>query len=167
MDTENSKDELIYLIALSKLKSISEIDKKNILIQLGSAKKVFDYCKSSEVLQNIYWPLEIAKREIDFIAKHSIKAISILDKDYPNRLQHIDDAPLLVYYKGKGDYQLPYLISIVGTRAHTKQAFAMTQDLIEGTKHLPIGIISGLALGVDTIAHKTALECTLDRKSVV
>ncbi len=167
MDTENSIDELIYLIALSKLKSISEIDKKNILIQLGSAKKVFDYCKSSEVLQNIYWPLEIAKREIDFISKHSIKAISILNKDYPNRLQHIDDAPLLVYYKGKGDYQLPYLISIVGTRAHTKQAFAMIQDLIEGMKHLPIGIISGLALGIDTIAHKTALDFTLPTWAVL
>ena len=167
MDTENSIDELIYLIALSKLKSISEIDKKNILIQLGSAKKVFDYCKSTEALQNIYWPLEIAIREIDFISKHSIKAISILNKDYPNRLQHIDDAPLLVYYKGKGDYQLPYLISIVGTRAHTKQAFAMIQDLIEGMKHLPIGIISGLALGIDTIAHKTALDFKLPTWAVL
>ena len=67
MDTNNSIDELIYLIALSKLKSISEIDKKKILIQLGTAKKVFDYCKSTQALQNIYWPLEIAKREIDFI----------------------------------------------------------------------------------------------------
>ena len=167
MDTNNSIDELIYLIALSKLKSISEIDKKKILIQLGTAKKVFDYCKSTQALQNIYWPLEIAKREIDFIIKHSIKAISILDKDYPNRLIHIDDAPLLLFHKGKGDYQLPFLISIVGTRAHTKQAFPIIKDLIEGIQHLPIGIISGLALGIDSIAHKTALNCTLPTWAVL
>lgn len=167
MDAQYSINELIYLIALSKLKSISEIEKKKILIQLGSAQKFFEYCKASQELHYICWPLEIAKREIDFITKHSIKAISILDKNYPHRLQHIDDAPLLIYYKGKGDYQLPYLISIVGTRAHTKQAFAMIQDLIGGIQHLPIGIISGLALGIDTIAHKTALDFKLPTWAVL
>lgn len=167
MEAQNSIDELIYLIALSKLKSISEIDKKNILIQFGTAKKVFDYCKSTEALQNIYWPLEIAKREIDFISKHAIQSISILDKDYPEKLIHIDDAPLLLYHKGKGNIHLPYLISIVGTRAHTRQSFAIIKDLIEGIKHLPIGIISGLALGIDTIAHKTALEYTLPTWAVL
>ena len=131
MDTEKTIDELIYLIALSKLKSISEIDKKKILFQLGSAKKVFDYCKSTETLQNIYWPIEIAKREIDFITKHAIQSISILDKDYPQKLIHIDDAPLLLYHKGKGNIHLPYLISIIGTRAHTRQSFAIIKDLIE------------------------------------
>ena len=167
MDTQNSIDELIYLIAFSKLKGIGEIDKKNILIQFGTAKKVFDYCKSTEALQNIYWPLEIAKREIDFISKHAIQSISILDKNYPQKLIHIDDAPLLLYHKGKGNIHLPYLISIVGTRAHTRQSFAIIKDLIEGIKHLPIGIISGLALGIDTIAHKTALEYTLPTWAVL
>ena len=158
MYTQNSINELIYLIAFSKLKGISEIEKKKILIELGTAKLVFDYCKTTPHLQNIYWPIEIAKREIDFIEKHTIKSISILDKDYPNRLLHIDDAPLLLYFKGKGNYQLPYLLSIVGTRAHTKQAFAIIKDLMEGIKHLPIGIVSGLASGIDTIAHQTALD---------
>lgn len=167
MNIQDSINEFIYLIAFSKLKGVSEIDKKKILIQLGTAKQVFDYCKTTPHLQNIYWPLEIAKREIDFIEKHAIKIISILDKDYPNRLLHIDDAPLLLYYKGKGNYQLPYLLSIVGTRAHTKQAFAIIQDLMEGIKHLPIGIVSGLASGIDTIAHKTAIEFNLPTWAVM
>ena len=167
MDTHNSINELIYLIAFSKLKSINEIDKKKKLIQLGSAQHVFEYCKASQALHHIYWPLDIAKREIDFITKHAIKAISILDKDYPNRLIHIDDAPLLVYYKGKGNFQLPYLISIVGTRAHTRQAFTIIKDLIEGIQHLPIGIISGLAIGIDTIAHKTAIDFKLPTWAVL
>lgn len=167
MDTENSIDELIYLIALSKLKSISEIDKKKIFIQLGSAQQVFEYCKASQELHHIYWPLDIAKREIDFITKHAIQSISMLDKDYPQRLIHIDDAPLLLYQKGKGNIHLPYLISIVGTRAHTRQAFTIIKDVIEGIKHLPIGIISGLALGIDTIAHKTAIDFKLPTWAVL
>jgi DNA processing protein len=167
MDTQNSIDELIYLIAFSKLKSISEIDKKKIFIQLGSAQQVFEYCKASQELHHIYWPLDIAKREIDFITKHAIQSISMLDKDYPQRLIHIDDAPLLLYHKGKGNIHLPYLISIVGTRAHTRQAFTIIKDVIEGIKHLPIGIISGLALGIDTIAHKTAIDFKLPTWAVL
>jgi DNA processing protein len=167
MDTQNSIDELIYLIAFSKLKSISEIDKKKIFIQLGSAQQVFEYCKASQELHHVYWPLDIAKREIDFITKHAIQSISMLDKDYPQRLIHIDDAPLLLYQKGKGNIHLPYLISIVGTRAHTRQAFTIIKDVIEGIKHLPIGIISGLALGIDTIAHKTAIDFKLPTWAVL
>jgi DNA processing protein len=161
------QEELLYLIALSKLKPIGDIDKRNLLIQHGSAKQVYDYCKSTEALQNIYWPLEIAKKEIDFISKHSIKAISIVDTDYPSRLLHCDDAPIILYHKGVGNFQLPYLISIVGTRAHTKQAFTIIKELIEGLKHLNIGIISGLALGVDTIAHQTALSFQLPTWAVL
>ena len=91
METQNSINELIYLIAFTKLKGISEIDKKNIFIHLGSAQQVFEYCKSKQELHHIHWPLEIAKREIDFISKHAIQSISILDKDYPEKLIHIDD----------------------------------------------------------------------------
>jgi DNA processing protein len=167
MYTQDFINELIYLIAFSKLKGISEIEKKKILIELGTARQVFDYCKTKQHLQNIYWPLELAKKEIDFINKHSIKAISIADTDYPSRLFHCEDAPIILYHKGQGNFQLPYLISIVGTRAHTKQAFTIIKELIEGLKHLNIGVISGLALGVDTITHQTALSFQLPTWAVL
>jgi len=161
------QEELLYLIALSKLKPISDLDKRNLLIQHGTAKQVYDYCKSIPALNSLYWPLDLAKKEIDFISKHSIKAISIVDTDYPSRLLHCDDAPIILYHKGQGNFQLPYLISIVGTRAHTKQAFTIIKELVEGLKHLNIGIISGLALGVDTIAHQTALSFQLPTWAVL
>ena len=75
------QEELLYLIALSKLKPISDLDKKNLLTQHRSAKQVHDYCKSFPALNSLHWPIDLAKKEIDFISKHSIKAISILDTE--------------------------------------------------------------------------------------
>ena len=153
-----STEELLYLIAFSKVKNISDIDKKEQLIQLSSAKAIYEYCKKHAHLQKIIWPFDAAKKEIEFIVKHQIQVLSILDSQYPNRLKHCDDAPIILYYKGKGNFQLPYLISIVGTRAHTRQAFTIINDFVEAVKHLPIGIISGLAIGIDTVAHQTAIQ---------
>lgn len=162
-----SLEELIYLIAFSNLKYISDKDKKDILVELSSAKAVYDYCKAQSHLQKLIWPLDAAKKEMDFIIKHQIKILSILDNAYPTRLKHCEDAPIILYYKGKGDFQLPFLVSIIGTRTHTRQAFTLIKDFIEAVKHLPIGIISGLAIGVDSIAHQTALQNKLPTWAVL
>ena len=103
------------------------------------------------------WPLKEAGSELNFITKHNIKCITLKDNLYPNRLLHCDDAPSLLYLKGNENFNLPYLISIVGTRQHTVQVNRIIKELMEGLSHLNIGIISGMALGVDGIAHQTAL----------
>lgn len=158
MSQEKTTEELLYLIAFSKVKNISDFAKKEQLVQFTSAKAIYAYCKEQPALQKIIWPFDAAKKEIDFIIKHQIEAISILDTRYPNRLKHCEDAPIILYYKGNGHYQLPFLLSIVGTRCHTRQVYAIVKELFENIQHLPIGIVSGLALGVDTIAHQTALQ---------
>jgi DNA processing protein len=158
MTQQRSIEELMYLIAFSKMKNIPDATKKEQLIQFNSAKILFDFCQQDPVLKKLFWPLDLARREIEFIIKHQIQTHSIVDNHYPNRLKHCEDAPIILYQKGKGDFQVPYIISIVGTRAHTRQAFTIINELIEGLKHLNIAIISGLALGIDSIAHQTALH---------
>ncbi|MFM1928745.1 MAG: DNA-protecting protein DprA [Bacteroidota bacterium] len=167
MNLDASLEELMYLIAFSNVKYISDTDKKEQLIQLGTAKAVYEYCSVNPRLQKLIWPLEESKKEIDFIQKHQIKVLSILDNAYPTRLRHCEDAPVILYYMGKGDFQLPFLLSVIGTRSHTRQAFAMIKELIESVRHLPIGIISGLAIGIDTIAHQTALQNKLPTWAVL
>jgi DNA processing protein len=154
----NSKeDELHYTIALSMYNGYSDLQKRKQLFFYGSACNVYKF-------RNINltdWPLQEAEATIKFIDKNSIQCFSILDKFYPNRLLNISDPPNLLYVKGSDNFNLPQLISIVGTRQHTYQVKKVVEELLAGLNHLNIGVISGLALGVDGLAHETALKNNL------
>lgn len=151
------EDELLYAIAFSMLTDLSERQKNKILHFYGSATDVYNYRKQNKA----DWPLKEAELELKFIDKHSIQCLTILDKNYPNRLIHTQDPPLILYVKGSDHFQLPQLISIVGTRQHTIQVKKVIHELLEGLQHLNMGVISGLALGIDGIAHEAALHFKL------
>jgi len=165
-------EEIYYTIALSKLMGLNDIDRKKILEFYGSAVRVFEehqkqqagFAELNQFQKNILlgaWPLAEAEEELIFLHKHEIKCISILDPAYPNRLVQCKDAPIVLYVKGADQFNLPQLISIVGSRQHTLQVQKVIQELLEGLKHLNIGVISGMALGVDGIAHQTSLKLNL------
>lgn len=165
-------DEIVYTIALSRITGLNDIQKKSILEFYGSAVAVFKEHQKQEagftalnlVHKNILiaaWPLKEAEAEYNFIMKHQIKCLSVLDPSYPNRLVQCKDAPLLLYIKGSDQFNLPQLISIVGTRQPTIQVNKIVQELIEGLAHLNIGVVSGMALGVDGLAHQAALKMKL------
>jgi DNA processing protein len=152
-----NENELLYSIALSMYKGYSDLQKRNQLQFYKSAYHVFKYRNKN--LGD--WPLQDAEDELKFINKYSIQCFSILDKFYPDRLLNIADPPNLLYVKGSDHFNLPQLISIVGTRQHTYQAKKVVEELLEGLNYLNIGVISGLALGVDGIAHEAAIKNNL------
>jgi DNA processing protein len=165
-------DEIIATIALSMIAGINDVDKKCILELYGSAVAVFKehqkqkngFSELNLFYKNILianWPLKEAEAEFNFITKHQIKCLSVIDLNYPNRLVQCKDAPLLLYLKGSDQFNLPQLISIVGTRVPTLQVGKVVQELMEGLAHLKMGVVSGLALGVDGIVHQTALRMNL------
>lgn len=152
-----SSEELFYTIAFSMLKGISESQKLTMLRHFNTAQYIF---KISSSKKN-EWPLKEAEGEMNFIDKHSISTFSILDKHYPSRLSNISDPPIVLYIKGSDQFNLPQLISIVGTRQHTHHAKKIIHELMEGLSHLNIGVISGLALGIDGLAHEASLNYQL------
>jgi DNA processing protein len=152
-----NENELLYSIALSMYKGYSDLQKRNQLQFYKSAYHVFKYRNKN--LGD--WPLQDAEDELKFINKYSIQCFSILDKFYPDRLLNIADPPNLLYVKGSDHFNLPQLISIVGTRQHTYQVKKVVEELLEGLNYLNIGVISGLALGVDGIAHEAAIKNNL------
>ncbi len=149
-----NEEELLYLIAFTMLPGMGEMQKNKMLQYYKSALNIYNYKKDDK----IEWPLREAAIELKFIEKHSIQCFSILDKYYPNRLVQNMDAPPLLYLKGSANFNLPQLISIIGTRQHTQQVKKVIHELLEGLNHLKLGVISGLALGVDGIAHEAALH---------
>ncbi|MCX6734563.1 MAG: DNA-processing protein DprA [Candidatus Peregrinibacteria bacterium] len=79
--------------------------------------------------------------------------------NYPTLLKEIHKPPERLYYKGDISLLNKPCISVVGTRKYSDYGEEMTAKIIRELSVLDICIVSGLALGIDSIAHRTALEC--------
>jgi DNA processing protein len=139
------------------LPGMGEIHKNKLLQYYSTAKQIYALRKKGSV----DWPLQEAQKELDFINKNEIACLIMGSINYPYRLAQIPDAPSVLYLQGSNAFQLPQLVSIIGTRQHTQQVHKVVQELMEGIQHLKMGVISGLALGVDGIAHASALQYQL------
>ena len=109
----------------------------------------------------------LAEDEIKFIEKYKIKTLFLTDKDYPQRLLNCYDSPTLLFYKGKADLNASRIIGIVGTRSNTEYGKNFTEKLVKELSGQDILIISGLAIGIDAIAHKAAVKHGLPTVGVV
>ncbi|WP_345225595.1 DNA-processing protein DprA [Hymenobacter koreensis] len=78
--------------------------------------------------------------------------------DYPTRLRPLADAPVLLYYQGTAELNAPRTLAVVGTRQATDYGREQTERLIKGVAPYQPLIISGLAYGIDIVAHRAALQ---------
>lgn len=101
-----------------------------------------------------------ASKEIEFIEKHQIKTYFYKDENYPYRLAHCVDAPLVLYAKGNIDVNPKHVVSVVGTRMPSERGKDWCRRFILdlAAKVPELTIVSGLAYGIDVIAHKAAME---------
>src|SRR3989338_7880699 len=89
----------------------------------------------------------------------NIKKINITDKQYPKQLGVLKDAPKVLYYRGNlNALNYKYAVAIVGTRRCSQYGIETTCQITKELARTGITIVSGLARGIDTLAHKTALE---------
>ena len=98
-----------------------------------------------------------AEEELDIMHKEGIQYIFFMDEDYPARLKHNADAPLLLFTKGNVDLNPERAVSIVGTRKPTIYGKSVTEEIIESLASYDVSIISGLAYGIDITAHRHCL----------
>ncbi|HSU52158.1 MAG TPA: DNA-processing protein DprA, partial [Segetibacter sp.] len=102
-----------------------------------------------------------AESEIEFIEKYKIETLFIKDRKYPKRLLNCYDSPTLLYYRGEADLNTSKVINIIGTRNHTDYGRQITEQLVDELQSHQVLIISGLAYGIDAIAHKSAIQNNL------
>jgi DNA processing protein len=97
-------------------------------------------------------------KELDQIQKLKINLVTMFDKNYPNNLTEISNSPYILFYKGDLNILNNLSIGVVGTRKMTPYGKRVCEQIIFGLAKNNINIVSGLALGIDAVAHKTTLE---------
>jgi DNA processing protein len=98
------------------------------------------------------------EREWHFVDKLGLEVLTLECPGYPPLLKAIYDPPPILYFKGKNLDEFPVPLAVVGTRLPTNYGKIVTEALCKRLASMGICIVSGLARGVDTLAHKSALE---------
>jgi len=113
--------------------------------------------------------LEQATRELEFAQKHRISVLGFDEPGYPRRLGQCPDAPLLLFSKGNQDLNPARCISVVGTRKASSYGRNLCMEIIAGLADLVPGLVitSGLAYGIDSVAHGAALKSGLPTFAVL
>lgn len=162
-------EDLLYKIAISLIPGVGDINAKKLIAHCGGAEAVFKEKEShllridgmgKKTIQNIRDVniLKQAEKEVRFIEDHDIQVDFFLDKNYPQRLLHCNDGPIILYSKGNINWNTERVISIVGTRMATKNGQAICEKLVQDLKAFDVTIVSGLAYGIDIAAHKAAVK---------
>ena len=121
------------------------------LLSLGLGEKV--------VLKFVSFRKKIdPDRKMQELEKREINLINIKDKGYPPLLKEIYAPPPLLYYKGRLPKKNEILIAVVGSRKFSFYGERSTKKIVSGLTRRGISIVSGLALGIDTIAHRACLN---------
>jgi DNA processing protein len=171
-------NELLYQLALTLVPNIGDVQAKILVQHFGSASSIFNAKRPDlERLDGIgtvraksikeFNDFHIAEKELEFLQKYSIKTFFLTDTDYPQRLLNCYDSPTLLFYKGNADLNASKIVAIVGTRTNTDYGKQFTEKLVKDLAEQNITIISGLAFGIDAMAHKAALKNDLPTVGVV
>ena len=170
--------ELLYEVALTLVSGIGDVNGKKLVAYCGGAEAVFREKKKSlsripgigeKTVDSILSQdvLSRAERELDFADKYGIKILYYLNSDYPKRLQHCYDGPMILYCKGYTDLNVAKIIGVVGTRNVTDYGKLMTDKIVSELVGDDVLVVSGLAYGVDTCAHSASVKYGLKTAAVL
>jgi len=170
--------DLIYQIGITLLPGIGDVLGKKLIAYCSGVESVFKQKRSAlEKIPNIGNKLVNAilnqnvliraEEEIKFIEENNITPLFYLEKKYPARLKNCIDSPIMIYFKGNTELNTPKVVSVVGTRKASQYGKEICEKIIEGLAEHNALIVSGLAYGIDTCAHKASLENNLDTLAVL
>lgn len=165
------EQEIFYTMALTRLTNFNYQQALELYRAVGSAQLLYEHRneigdiikdaspKLMEALKDWDEPMRRAECEMRFMEEHRIRALTLNDDDYPQRLTECPDAPIILYYKGQADLNQERIVSLVGTRRMTTYGQDLIRRFIADLRQQcpEVLIVSGLAYGVDICAHREAL----------
>lgn len=163
----NHTNDYLHQLALAQISGIGKRKMRALIEQFDSLEFLFKESAKNlrlipglsetsinEIVNKSTWLR--AEQEMRFVEDHQIDLISLRDQEYPKRLKHCNDAPTLLFKKGSMRLNQEKFIAIVGTRKATHYGREITEQIVEQLAPYKATIVSGLAIGIDGIAHKNA-----------
>ena len=171
-------NQLIHKIGITFIPKVGVVTARNLISYCGNVEAVFRTSRKAllkipgvgpEIAQSIISQnvLIRAEKEIEYLNKQNITPLFYLDNDYPKRLRHLFDAPILLYYKGNADLNSNRTVAIIGTRKPSHRGISICQEFVHQLKDLEVLLVSGLAYGIDITAHKACLQHNILNVGVV
>lgn len=162
-------EEKKFSLWLSGLPQIGSRRYLSLIEYFGSARRVFE-CSRKELMESAILNLKlvdliVSKRDMDKIDRYlkkvkenDIKVYTIDEENYPQNLKNIYDPPPVLYVKGDIKYSDADAIAIVGSRKASEYGLRTGEKLGMELAEAGITVVSGMALGIDSAAHKGALK---------
>lgn len=171
-------DDLLYQVALTHVPNIGAVQAKILVERFETAENIFKAKKGDlESIEGIgevkaqsikqFDHFSAAEEEIRFIEKYKIQTFFLTAPGYPKKLKACYDAPTLLYYRGNADLNHPKIVSIIGTRNNTDYGRLVTEQVVADLQSLNVLVVSGLAYGIDALAHKAAIHNDLPTVGVL
>jgi DNA processing protein len=161
-------DGLPFWLALTRIEGLGIRGSHKLIEHFGSAQAVYmasltelESCGvPARVAQAIFAQaaLKDAEKEIEKADKAGCQVIAFDSEDYPPRLKQIPDAPLLLYVRGDAKVLSQLALAMVGTRRPSAYGSSVAHRLAHDLAQRQLVLVSGLARGVDSAAHRGALE---------
>ncbi|WP_242918927.1 DNA-processing protein DprA [Pontibacter liquoris] len=174
------EEQNLYEIALTKLPGVGGQLARLLVSYCGSPQAVFTSPAGkllkvpgigNKLVQSITAGGRAALLQAEDILKQAqeqdVQVLFYTSEKYPDRLKQLPDAPILLYFKGNGNLNTRRIISMVGTRQITSYGQAITEQIIADLVPYNVLVVSGLAYGVDIVAHRAALQAGLSTIGVM
>jgi len=162
------REDLAYWIGFSKTSGIGPIRLRKLLDHFGDIRSAWEASRNELMASGLNKrsvSMLIKQRdtldlesELKQIESKSVKLITWDDPNYPSLLLNIHNPPFLLYVRGELLPKDELALGVVGTRSASVYGKETTRQFVEGLAASGITIVSGLAVGIDTQAHKTTLD---------
>jgi len=173
-----NENENCYVLALKLTPGIGDVLAKQLISYCGSASSIFKEKKGILLkIPNIGEKtvkaltsasiIKQAEASLSACEKQNIAVIPYFHPEYPERLKIVNDAPLLIYSKGKSAFRDSKIVGVVGTRNATAYGKQITEKIVEELVAHQAVVVSGLAYGIDIAAHRAALKNKLSTVAIL
>lgn len=167
----------VYWLALTTLPGIGGVTARRLIERFGDVEAVFD-APDEELLRVPRVTAEIVARmrtvsldavaaELASLSGEGLQVVTWNDASYPANLRQVGDAPPVLFVRGELQPGDAPAVAIVGSRQPTSQAVALAERLALELAQRELTIVSGLALGIDSAAHRGALRAAHGRTLAV